>query len=48
MQAISEFRNQQIPVKHVVLPCGHYTLGTFPFAYIDAFLVTSFFRKHLR
>ena len=47
-QAIAEFRRHHIPVKHVTLPCGHYTLGTAPFIYIDAFLIANFFRKHLK
>src|SRR5882724_4423847 len=47
-QAISEFRRHNIPVSHVTMPCGHYTLGTFPFNYIDGFMITNFFRKHLK
>jgi len=47
-QAISEFHRHSIPVRHVTLPCGHYTLGTFPFNYIDGFLICNFFRKHLK
>jgi dienelactone hydrolase len=46
--AISEFHRHKIPVKHVTLPCGHYTLGSFPFNYIDGFLISNFFRKNLR
>jgi hypothetical protein len=45
--AIAEFHRHDIPVSHVTLPCGHYTLGSFPFNYIDGFLITNFFRKNL-
>ncbi len=32
-------------IRQAELPCGHYTLGSTPFKYLDAWHLISFFRK---
>ena len=36
-----------VPIEKRLVPCGHYTLGEFPFKYYVAYLIASSFRKHL-
>jgi acetyl esterase/lipase len=45
---VAALREAAVDFRRVVLPCGHYTLGRPPFYLIDAYLVISFFRRHLR
>jgi hypothetical protein len=44
---IEQARQRGIPLKLVVLPCGHYTLGETPFKYIDGYQICSFFVRSL-
>ncbi len=34
-----------VPIRKVLLPCGHYTIGRTPFKYLDAFHIINFFRR---
>ena len=45
---IRAIRERGIKHSEVKLPCGHYTLGTKPFVYLDGYKIISFLRKHLR
>ena len=45
---IRAIRERGIEHSEVKLPCGHYTLGTKPFVYLDGYKIISFLRKHLR
>jgi hypothetical protein len=44
---IEQMRLRRIDHKHVVLPCGHYTLGRIPFTYIDGYQICSFVVRNL-
>jgi hypothetical protein len=44
---IAEFHRYGIPLKTVWLPCGHYTLGSFPFNWIDGYIMARFLRRQL-
>ena len=41
---------RRLNIKHgeVVLPCGHYTLGEKPWAWVDGWKIVQFCRNHLR
>ncbi|PSH04790.1 MAG: abhydrolase domain-containing 18 [Acidobacteria bacterium] len=41
-QVAAEFRNRKPEAEIRCLPCGHYTLGEFPYKYMDAYLVTKY------
>jgi len=41
---VREFEGHGLDHKVVVLPCGHYTMGEFPYSYIDGWQLASFFR----
>lgn len=47
-QVIDALRAQHIKHSKVAIPCGHYTLGTKPWVYLDGWKIVSFLRKHLR
>lgn len=47
-QTISLLKEHKIKHSRAVLPCGHYTLGEMPWAYLDGYKIISFLRKHLR
>jgi dienelactone hydrolase len=42
-----EFKTRGISHELFVLPCGHYSIGKAPFSWMDAFALTSFFRRNL-
>jgi pimeloyl-ACP methyl ester carboxylesterase len=44
---IEQIRLRRIPHKVVVLPCGHYTLGEFPFKFIDGYHISAFLLRSL-
>jgi hypothetical protein len=44
---IEQIRLRKIDHKHVVLPCGHYTLGRTPFKYMDGYQICSFVLRNL-
>jgi dienelactone hydrolase len=44
---VSEFRRRRIPHELAVLPCGHYSTGSAPFKYMDAYVLTRFLRRNL-
>jgi hypothetical protein len=43
-----EYRAHDIPVEIQLLPCGHYTLGVFPFSWWAAMRMIRFLRISLR
>jgi len=46
-QVINEVRAHGIDLDVVWLPCGHYTTAEMPWKAIDAWKISTFFRKHL-
>ena len=44
---VDALHRSEVDFRRIVLPCGHYTLGKLPFYFVDAYLVTSFLRRHL-
>jgi len=44
---IAEFRQRGIPHEVGVLPCGHYSTGSAPFKFLDAWMLTRFLLKSL-
>ncbi|MGH9466994.1 MAG: alpha/beta hydrolase family protein [Terriglobales bacterium] len=46
-QVVASFDRLQLKHQARCLPCGHYTIGRFPFKYADAWLMTRFLRRHL-
>ena len=47
-EVIRELRRRDIKHSEVKMPCGHYTLGTKPWVYLDGYKIISFLRKHLK
>jgi hypothetical protein len=41
-QVVEFFRSHKLPHDEVVLPCGHYTTGRFPFKLMDGFAMCRF------
>lgn len=44
---VQEFRARAIPHRLRVLPCGHYSTGSTPFKYLDAYWLTRFLMRAL-
>ena len=44
---IEEFRRRRIPHESAMLPCGHYSTGSAPFKFYDAYVLTRFLRNNL-
>jgi hypothetical protein len=44
---MEQIRLRKIDHRHVLLPCGHYTLGRTPFKYVDAYRICSFLLRNL-
>ena len=47
-ELVDEVEKAGVEHDRVVLPCGHYTLGTKPWVWIDGYKIISFLRKHLK
>jgi len=43
-QVVAEFARHELNHKVVVLPCGHYSMGEFPYNYLDGWHLASFLR----
>ena len=43
-----ELRRLRIKHSKAAIPCGHYTLGTKPWVYLDGYKIISFLHKHLQ
>jgi hypothetical protein len=43
-QVVAEFARHELNHKVVVLPCGHYSMGEFPYNYLDGWRLASFLR----
>ncbi|MGA2001741.1 MAG: abhydrolase domain-containing 18 [Terriglobales bacterium] len=43
-QVVTEFARHHLDHKVVVLPCGHYSMGEFPYNYMDGWNLASFLR----
>lgn len=46
-EVVESFRSLGLPHQVVNLPCGHYTLGQFPFNITDGFLMAHFLKRSL-
>src|SRR5262249_6948237 len=44
-QVVTQFKRHNLDYKSVVLPCGHYSIGEFPFNYLDGWRLASFLGK---
>jgi dienelactone hydrolase len=44
---IDEFTRRGIPHEAAMLPCGHYSTGSAPFKFFDAYVLTRFLRRNL-
>ncbi len=44
---VASFRRLGLPCEAHGLPCGHYTIGRWPFKYVDAGLIVRFLRREL-
>jgi dienelactone hydrolase len=43
-QVVAEFEKYELNHKVVVLPCGHYSMGEFPYNYLDGWQLANFLR----
>jgi hypothetical protein len=46
-QVLERIASAGVDHKRVVLPCGHYTLGEFPFKYVAGYHICSFLKRNL-
>ena len=46
-EVVASFRRLGLPFEAHGLPCGHYTIGRWPFKYMDAGLIVRFLRREL-
>ncbi len=44
---VDEYRRHQVPLDRIDMPCGHYTMGHFPYSWIDGWHVCTYLRRHL-
>jgi dienelactone hydrolase len=44
---VEEWKRRDLPHELAVLPCGHYSTGSAPFKFYDAYVLTRFLRKAL-
>ena len=44
---LAKYRQQKIPFNTLSIPCGHYTLGKFPFVHLDGWHILTFLKHHL-
>lgn len=44
---LARYRRQGVPRRSVTIPCGHYTLGKFPFVHIDGWHIATFLKQQL-
>ena len=44
-RVVAEFANHRLDHKVVELPCGHYSMGEFPYNYLDGWQLASFLRS---
>jgi hypothetical protein len=44
---IEFFRSRKLPHEEVILPCGHYTTGRFPFKLMDGLAMCRFLDHNL-
>ena len=44
---VQEFARRNLPHEVAILPCGHYSTGSAPFKFYDAYVLTRFLRKSL-
>jgi hypothetical protein len=48
LDVMRELRRLKIKHSEAAIPCGHYTLGTKPWVYLDGYKIISFLHKHLK
>jgi pimeloyl-ACP methyl ester carboxylesterase len=46
-KVVEYFRSRQLTHRVICLPCGHYTLGQFPFNIMDGISMCMFLRRNL-
>lgn len=46
-EVVEHARETNLDHKSVKLPCGHYTLGEWPFKFIDGYHICAFLKRHL-
>jgi hypothetical protein len=46
-QFVEECHRCRVPLRQVHLPCGHYTMGRFPFNWLDGLIICSYLRRRL-
>jgi hypothetical protein len=46
-QVVAQARESKLDHKSVELPCGHYTLGEWPFKFIDGYHICNFLLRNL-
>lgn len=46
-QVVADFQRLGLDYEAHCLPCGHYTIGRFPFKFADGWLLTRFLQNHL-
>lgn len=44
---VDEWIRRGMPVEVSAMPCGHYSIGTAPFKFMDAYVLTTFLRRNL-
>ena len=44
---VDECRRCRVPLRQITLPCGHYTLGRFPFNWMDGLIICLYLRRQL-
>ena len=44
---VDEFERRALPHEVVAMPCGHYSIGSTPFKFYDAYVLTKFLRTNL-
>ncbi|MBW8869032.1 MAG: hypothetical protein JF610_17165 [Acidobacteria bacterium] len=44
---VDEWVRRKLPVEVAAMPCGHYSIGSAPFKFMDAYVLTTFLRRAL-
>jgi hypothetical protein len=47
-EVMNELRRRKIKHSKAAIPCGHYTLGTKPWVFLDGYKIISYLHKHLK
>jgi dienelactone hydrolase len=44
---VDEWERRDVPVEVAAMPCGHYSIGSAPFKFLDAYVLITFLRRNL-